>query len=389
MKRQPMAGVEPAMLQWARQSMGLSVQDVARAVKKQVRVIEDWESGGGAPTYAEMEKLAYTVFKRPLALFFLPAPPDEMPPRREFRTLPDTDIQSLAADTHLHIRRAHAYQLALKELFDRSPSERTIWRAISLNVQAPVPDQARAVRDYLEFTLGQQTACKSDDDALKQWREAVESTGVFVFKAAFRQKDVSGFCLMDPELPLVYLNNSTTKTRQTFSLLHELAHLLLSLNGLSKFDTSYIDRLPAQERQIERFCNAIAAEMLMPAEDFRQYAATFPDNVEAATEQQFADLAARYAVSREVVLRRFLDAGRASRAFYEQKAKQWAAQRKEGTGGSWYASQNAYLSERFAHEVVRRHDRKQISVEQASELLGIKPKNFAGLEQRIVQGADA
>ena len=178
MKRQPMTGVEPAMLQWARQSMGLSVQDVARAVKKQVRVIEDWESGDGAPTYAEMEKLAYTVFKRPLALFFLPAPPDELPPRREFRTLPDTDIQSLAADTHLHIRRAHAYQLALKELFDRSPSERAIWRAISLNVHAPVQSQARAVRDYLEFTLDQQTACKSDDDALKQWREAVETTGV-------------------------------------------------------------------------------------------------------------------------------------------------------------------------------------------------------------------
>lgn len=377
------------MLQWARQSMGLSLQAVARTLKKQAHVIEGWESGDGAPSYPEMEKLAYTVFKRPLALFFLPAPPEELPPRREFRTLPDADIQSLAADTHLHIRRAHAYQLALKELFERSPSDRPIWRAISLNVQGSVPSQARAIRDYLGFTLEQQTASKSDDDALKRWREAVEAVGVFVFKAAFRQKDVSGFCLMDAELPLAYLNNSTSKTRQTFSLLHELSHLLLSLNGLSKFDTNYIDRLPAQEGRIERFCNAITAEMLMPADDFRRQAAGFPGNVEAATEQQFSELAARYAVSREVVLRRFLDAGRASRAFYEQKAKQWAAQRKEGTGGSWYASQNAYLSERFAHEVVRRHERKQISVEQASELLGIKPKNFAGLEQRIVQGADA
>ena len=94
-------------------------------------------------------------------------------------------------------------------------------------------------------------------------------------------------------------------------------------------------------------------------------------------------------MSREVVLRRFLDQGQVSKSFYEQKAKQWAAQRKATKGGDWYASQNAYLSERFAQEVVRRHYRNQLSLEQASEFLGIKPKNFAGLEQRILQGADA
>ncbi len=72
---------------------------------------------------------------------------------------------------------------------------------------------------------------ESDTIALKQWRQAVEDCGVFVFKAAFKQKDISGFCLMDESLPVIYLNNSTTKTRQIFSLLHELAHLLLSING--------------------------------------------------------------------------------------------------------------------------------------------------------------
>jgi Zn-dependent peptidase ImmA (M78 family) len=75
---------------------------------------------------------------------------------------------------------------------------------------------------------------------------------------------------MDENLPVVYLNNSTTKTRQIFSLLHELAHLLIGINGLSKFDTSYIDRLPQVEKKIERFCNAIAAEVLDSCADFLQ-----------------------------------------------------------------------------------------------------------------------
>lgn len=389
MKREPIAGIQPSILRWARQTIGLSVADVAHTLKKPASVVEAWEGGTDAPTYVELERLAYTVYKRPLALFFLPAPPEEVPPAREFRTLPDTDIQSLAADTHLHIRRAHAYQLALQDLFDRPPTQRNIWRSLGLTVQDSIPTQARAVRGYLGITLEQQTTWRSDELALKQWREAIENAGVFVFKAAFRQKDVSGFCLMDQNFPLIYLNNSTTKTRQIFSLLHELAHLLLSMNGLSKFDASYIDRLPAPEKRVERFCNAIAAEMLMPADDFRAETVRFPADVERASDQQFAELAARYGVSREVVLRRFLDQERIGKNFYEQKAKQWAAQRKAGKGGDWYASQNAYLSERFAQEVVRRHYRNQLSLEQASEFLGIKPKNFAGLEQRILQGADA
>ncbi len=389
MKREPIAGIQPSILRWARQSIGLSLLDVAHAMKKPASAVEAWEEGADAPTYVELERLAYAVYKRPLALFFLPSPPEEVPPTREFRTLPDTDLESLAADTYLHIRRAHAFQLALQELFDRPPNVRNIWRSLGLTVQTSIPAQALAVRDYLGITLEQQTTWKSDALALKQWREAVESAGVFVFKAAFRQKEVSGFCLMDQNFPLIYLNNSTTKTRQIFSLLHELAHLLLSMNGLSKFDTSYIDRLPAPEKRVERFCNAIAAELLMPADDFRSQTAGFPADIGRSSDQQFAELAARYAVSREVVLRRFLDQGRVEKSFYEQKVKQWAAQKKAGKGGDWYASQNAYLSERFAQEVVRRHYRNQLSLEQASEFLGIKPKNFAGLEQRILQGADA
>ena len=103
----------------------------------------------------------------------------------------------------------------------------------------------------------------------------------------------------------------------------------------------------------------------------------------------FAQLGQRYGVSREAVLRRFLDMGRVSPAFYERKAKFWSAQKKSSSGGDWYASQNTYLSERFAREVVGRHYRNQLTVEQAAEYLGIKAKNFAGIEQRVLQGAAA
>jgi Zn-dependent peptidase ImmA (M78 family) len=366
------------------------VSDVALRLKQPVEEIEAWETGEAFPSYPQLEKLAYQIYKRPLAVFFLPAPPEEASPTQEFRTLPTDELLTLGVDTHLHIRRAHAFQLALKELFGAlNPSEHCIWHGLSLSRAHSVADQAAAIRGYLGIALEEQVRWKDEDHALKKWRKAIEDKGVFIFKESFEQKDISGFCLVDDQFPVVYLNNSTTKTRQIFSLLHELAHLLLSVNGLSKFDQRYVERLPDEEKKIEQFCNAIAAETLIPSPDFQIQARQFPADIERMSEQQFSDLAARYGVSREAVLRRFLDQGRVTATFYEQKSKAWAAQQKKGTGGDWYASKNAYLSDRFAKEVVSRHYKNQLSVEQAADLLGIKPKNFAGLEQRILQGSAA
>ena len=391
MKAEPVVGVQPSVIRWARESMGMSIEDVAHKLKKSSEEVVAWESEGGvSPTYSQLENLAYKVFKRPLAVFFLPAPPDEIPPVREFRTLPDTDLQTLHADTYLQVRKAHAYQLTLKEIFDGSnPSGRQIWKQAPLSMQLSVEAQALTVRKALGISLEDQLAWKSDELALKRWREAVEAQGIFVFKAPFKQKDISGFCLLDTDLPLIYLNNSTTKTRQIFSLLHELAHLLINVSGISKFETSYVNRLPMAERKIEQFCNKVAAEILIPSADFIQQIAGFLGDAELVQDHLYANLANRYGVSREAVLRRLLDMGRVSQAFYEQKAKFWASQKKAAGGGDWYASQNTYLSERFVREVIGRHYRNQISVEQASEFLGIKAKNFSGLEQRILQGAAA
>ncbi len=391
MKSEPVAGIQPAVLRWARESIGMSVEDVALKLKRPPEDIRAWEStNAAAPTYAQLETLAYKVLKRPLAVFFLPEPPQEVSPKREFRTLPDAELQALHADTHMQVRKAHAFQLTLREIFDgNAPAEHQKLVNARLNVQGSIARQASVVREVLGVSLVDQIAWRSDEVALKRWRESVEGLGIFVFKAPFKQKDISGFCLPADDFPLIYLNNSTTKTRQTFSLLHELAHLLLNVAGISKFDTEYVRRLPASEQRVEVFCNQMAAEMLMPSNDFAVQARALPDNLEALPDHVFADLGNRYGVSREAVLRRFLDMGRVSQPFYEAKAKFWAGQKKAGPGGDWYASQNTYLSERLAREVVSRHYRNQISVEQASEYLGIKAKNFAGLEQRILQGAAA
>jgi len=53
---------------------------------------------------------------------------------------------------------------------------------------------------------------KDVDTALKKWRKAIESKGIYVFKEAFHLDDISGFCIYDYEFPVIYLNNSMPET---------------------------------------------------------------------------------------------------------------------------------------------------------------------------------
>jgi Zn-dependent peptidase ImmA (M78 family) len=387
----PVTGIQPSVLRWARMSANLTVSDVADKLKRTAAEIEDWENGAAAPSYPQLEKLAYDLYKRPLATFFLPAPPSEPSPKAEFRSLPDQDLDALKRDTLLLIRKARAYQFALEELYGaRNPVEQPIWRTVQLSTARPVASQAARIREALAISLDQQREWHDDDAALKRWRRAIEARGVFVFKNTFKQREISGFCLANPEFPVIMVNNSTTKTRQVFSLVHELAHVLFQRNGISTFDETRIEALPLQDRAIERFCNAVAAEILVPLADFRTQLRDMPSSLEETGDDRFATLAKRYHVSRAVVLRRMLDDGRVSSDFYRTKTAEWDAQREAGgAGGNFHATQNAYLSERFAQEVFARYARRQISLDEAADYFDIAPKNVEKLQDLVLRGAAA
>jgi len=195
------------------------------------------ETGAGAPSYPQLEKLAYDLYKRPLATFFLPAPPRELTPKAEFRSLPDQDLDTLKRDTLLLIRKARAYQFAWRNCTGRAiPSSSRIWRTVQLSTARPVAAQAERIREAWGSASTKQREWHDDDVALKRWRRAIEARGVFVFKNTFKQREISGFCLAHPEFPVITVNNSTTKTRQVFSLVHELAHVLFQRNGISAFE---------------------------------------------------------------------------------------------------------------------------------------------------------
>ena len=382
---QAVTAINPRLLVWARERTGKRIEEVAEALGKSAEVIAAWEAGTAAPTYPQLETLAYKIYRRPIAIFFFPEPPDEPDPEHSFRTLPDFELEELSADTRFKIRQARSFQISLYELNGgANPARSLIFRDVNVRGRSSA-QVAEEVRQYLGISFETQARdWRGQAEAFKGWRSAIEEKGVFVFKDAFKQDDVSGFCLYDVEFPVLYINNSLPATRQVFTLLHELAHILFATNGVTKVDDGYIRSLTGEAKRIEIFCNRFAADVLVPLPEMRRVAGNrVPD------ENLIGELSQYFKVSREVILRRYLDEGLVSQEHYAAMARLWAAEarstRRAGSdGGDYYATKAVYLGDTYLRLAFRRFYEGSLSLEQLADHLNVRPKSVAGLEQRLL-----
>ena len=122
-----------------------------------------------------------------------------------------------------------------------------------------------------------------------------------------------GFALADGLAPLVFINGADSKAAQMFTLAHQLAHIWINASALS-------DAGPASSptMDVERWCNQVAAEMLVPADVLRRELRT-----DAAIGEEVSRLSRLFKVSTLVVLRRVHDVGVLTRDEF------WAAYREE------------------------------------------------------------
>ena len=228
--------VNPEVLKWARKTAGLSIEDVVHKLRRKTinkKIVAKWEEGESAPSYSQLELLAYGIYKRPLAIFFFPSPPE-----------PEYQIESMPSQIRLLIRKAKVFQINLKELYDdKNPGSRQICQDLSFNPTVSPAVMAKTVREYLGVELSTQVGRRDKDQELKYWRKVFEENGIFVFKDAFKVDAFSGFCLYDQKFPIVYVNNSKSKDQQIVTLFHELAHLLFRTGGVDTGIEKYIEYL--------------------------------------------------------------------------------------------------------------------------------------------------
>ena len=183
------------------------------------------------------------------------------------------------------------------------------------------------------------------------------------------------------EFPVIYVNNTNAKTRQIFTLFHELAHLLFHTSGMDK-DFAFRQPLPADKQHIEATCNRLAAEILVPEHALNQEMRDLTDPKSDA-----GVLALKFGVSREVIFRRFRDRQLVTNAEYVVATQEWHAQRGErgGGGGNFYRTKIAYLGEEYISLAFRRFYENRIDDEELADYLDVLPKNLERLEDAFFE----
>jgi transcriptional regulator with XRE-family HTH domain len=232
--------ITPALLTWARETAGFSITEAADKLAIDPEKLTAWESptDEATPSIPQLRKLA-ALFRRPLAVFYLPEPPIKFQVMRDLRRLPGTGPRHFSPALQLEIRTAiERRELALDlaaDLDEKLPR---------FTLQAKTTEDpevvGKRIRDALGVTDELQNHWRDADGrtGFNAWRNRIEQLGVFVFQTmALASEEASGFALYADVSPVISVNRKDALTRRTFSLLHEFAHLMIHVSGVSDLET--------------------------------------------------------------------------------------------------------------------------------------------------------
>lgn len=371
--------INPAVLTWARETAGYVIDDLLKEFPK----LSEWEDGSQNPSYNQLESLA-TKYHRPIALFFFPDPPKEEDIKKSLRAVSEDEIDSLSPRIRYLFRKAKSFQIKLKELSTDQESEqreKLNWLNNSSNLS--VKDLALQVRKFLNISIDQQLSWDNSDTALKEWRKILALNGVYVFKEAFKNDKISGFCIYDETFPIIFINNSHSKNRQIFTLFHELAHLLFHDSYLDILDHRIWEMEAKDPNHIEVKCNKFAGHFLVPDTYFlKNYSHS------NTSDASILKIAEQFKVSREVILRKMFDSKLIDREQFLDKMKEWSQQKKEDKkdkkSGNYHNNQMTYLGEAYLSLVFTNYYQGKLNIERATEYLGVSVKSFSSIEDRFL-----
>ncbi len=364
--------VRPELLRWARERAG--VHDVGDLIGRFPKLV-GWEAGDAQPTLKQLGAFAQAVHV-PIGYLFLPSPPAEPLPIPDFRT-----------------RDGRGLRRASPNLLDMlyACQERQGWyRDFALTVRMPeaafvssatLADSPADVAARMALTLGfdvaARTACRTWEEALRLFIAQADAVGVLVMvsgvvlsnnRRTLDPEEFRGFALADRRAPLVFINGADTKSGQMFTLAHELAHLWLGSSAVSDAGAAPLNGY----RREEVWCNAVAAELLVPIAALRP-AIQREEPLDVAMQR----LARQFKVSTLVILRRLLDAGALhrpafDRAWAEERARLRDLARSAPGGGDFYRTTLSRVSRRFARALVESTLEGQTLYRDAFRMLGVK-----------------
>lgn len=358
--------INPQRIAWCCADHGISADDLASELGIPAVNVQRVMAGKDGLTFNQLLKIA-EYFGRGVLFFLEPDAVDQAKVHTlQFRTL---------------AKQKPELSPSLKALIERAERQRDVYLSLREDLEdvqtAPfTPPQlparnlrgaASVVRKWLE--LGEQ-------NTFDNYRAAVESKGVLVFRTngyngawnIAKTSPILGFALYDAVCPVIVVKKQNAEVQQVFTLMHELAHVLL--HKASSID----DEGDFQSAQgMERDANAFAGLVLVPD----SFLLRISDSGRPQEVSQFDEWLAlqrkAWGVSGEVILRRLLDAGRLTATEYANyrkwRAKQEYPQEDGGNRGWRHREPKHIFGDRYVRTVLDALSARHITLARASSYL--------------------
>lgn len=254
--------IAPEVFKWLCGSSGFTVSDISMRIDVPERNVRSWCEGAQKAIIplTKVEQLS-EMFKRPLAVFLLSQPPEELRLPKDFRRHPDSEA-GYSKELRLVIRKARRIQEIHHELTD------------NLHISSKVPLKIRNLKDDPEKVAQQERErsgirISGDSTGMSPvrtfdiWRGWLESQNISVLKMKMPVDDTRGFSLTDGEPYVIVVNSADADRARLFTLFHEYAHILLNMPVVCNQGDNDLEEYAA----VERWCNHFAGAFLAPKKE--------------------------------------------------------------------------------------------------------------------------
>ena len=391
--------INPAMLAWARKTSGLSAAEAAHKIglsssahSTAAKKLQELEAGKAKPTRAQLEKIA-KAYWQPLTIFYLASPPRVGDRGVDFRQSQQPIAKKDEAILDALLRSLRARQHMVRSLLEDDEDMQPLSWVGSISQSMPVNKAAANIRATLgvENTADFCRRQKTPEALFAALRQRIEELGVFVllvrnlgsYHTEISEKVFRGFAIADGLAPFIVINSRDAKVARTFTLIHELAHVMTEATGVSASPEPTNPATSAEKT--ERFCNDVASEFLLPEDSLPAVARqTSLEHASAVIRQ----LAQDRNISEPMVAYRLWRAGRISAPMLRELlglySERWdnmrRQQRESASGGpSYYKIQRANIGEALLNLVDRTLRANELTHTEAARILGVSSGKVGSL----------
>ena len=351
------------LLRQLRNNLGITIEQAASNLGVSSNELAKWESFDPSLSIERIQQLS-KMYNRNWMGLLLEVPPSKPKVPRDFRKTPDAK-GSFSPATLIAFEEAQHLLVLARDIHDPNITKQFL-ESERLSLRGDTDKQAERLREVLGVSLAEQLNFKHYTESLNHWVGALNAKGIYTIELDFPHEEARAFSLEEDGHYVIAINKHDEISARTFSLFHELAHVLLGKTGVCDLHTFRTN----DRDTIEPYCNGFAASLLVPLDDIRKRAKALGEINESAVK----DLAEVYKVSREVIYRRLYTLEIIGREEYSRARAMLQAQYKKKSKGGFQLYGTKVLrrtSTGFAHDVFDAYEVGRIGYRDIAKYLNI------------------